>query len=170
NRVRLDGAGTLEGKPAQPTLVSDGAEMQGGSPEKPFASATAPALGNAVLFGVTRMGILHDLVGLERGAPPDGADGSIDRFARVADVRRGPPEWVGGVEADRYDFKVVVRERPRAEATVWVDRRSGLPLRRHQVVHFPEGDATVDEVYEEFSIGRPVDPHAFDVTPPPMEI
>jgi hypothetical protein len=53
---------------------------------------------------------------------------------------------------------------------MWIDPRTGLPLKRHQVVHFPDGQLTVDETYEAFSVGGPVEPNAFDVSPPPVEI
>jgi hypothetical protein len=170
NRVRLDANGTLDQKPSRPSLVSDGRKMQGGSADKSFASDTAPALGDAVLLGLTRTGLLQNLIVLAGGAPPDGADGSIQTFAQVNSVARGANEPVNGVEAERYDFKVVVRGKPMGDATLWIDPRSGLPLKRHQAVHFPDGELTVDETYEAVGVGGAVEPNAFDVSPPPVEI
>jgi hypothetical protein len=170
NRVRLEANGTLDQKPSHPTLVSDGQKMQGGSLEKTFASDAPPALGDAVLLGMTRMGLLHNLVALSGGAPPEGADGSMRTLASVSHVARGTNEPVNGVEAERYDFKVFVRGKPMGDATLWIDPRNGLPLKRHQVVHFPDGELTVDENYEAITGAGAVEPSTFDPTPVPVEI
>jgi hypothetical protein len=170
NRVKLEATGMLDEKPSRPTLTSDGRAMQGGSNDKTFATETPRALGEAMLLGVTRMGLLHNLIVVSGGAPPDGSDGSIKNFASVSHVARGANEPMNGVEAERYDFKVIVRGKPMGDATLWIDPRTGAPLKRHQVTHFPDGELTVDETYEFFTLGGADGPNDVEVTPVPVEI
>jgi outer membrane lipoprotein-sorting protein len=159
NHVRLEANGTLEGKPAQPRVVSDGVRAAGGSLDKSFSDVAPPAIGEAVVLGFVRMGLLHNLAMLSSGAPPDGADGSFKSSVVASDVVRA------SAERNRYDFKILVDGKQRGESSLWLDARSGLPLRRHTTVHFEDGELQVDETYPVCVANDALPPATFAVAP-----
>lgn len=122
----------------------------------PWVRATAmPAWisnSKAIAIGLVRMGILHNVAVLNGARPPDHADGGVRDWVerREATYTRAVTE----LEATRDDLpsppvsmQIVVDGQPAGEATVWIDPSLGLPIERHQVVVFPEGEMRVRESY-----------------------
>lgn len=146
--VDLQAAGVFGNAPAALHLRSDGEIMEGGSAQRTFRDPTAPALREALTFGLTRMGILHNLARLTGGAAPDHAAGGVSEWVEVrgveyaADTAGANPNWLG------LRLPIYVSGTHTAEATLWLDRRTGLPVRREQVVTFPNGTMRVVEQYE----------------------
>jgi hypothetical protein len=70
NVASIDVEGTFAG-PAELSLSSDGARLTGGSGAGEFDLATPEHLNEAIVIGLTRMGILHSLARLTAGEPPD---------------------------------------------------------------------------------------------------
>jgi hypothetical protein len=131
-------------------LRSDGVIVEGGSADRRFRDDTPAGLTEAVLLGVTRMGILHNLARLTAGAIPDHAGGGVREWVEVRDVEFAPdarPEGLRpGLVALR--FAIHVAGQRAAEATLWADPDLRLPVRREQVVTFPGGRMVVTEAYE----------------------
>ena len=50
--------------------------------------ATPPALNEAIVIGLTRMGHLHNIAVLTGGLPPDHSDGGAADWVRVANFAR----------------------------------------------------------------------------------
>jgi len=162
-RVRLSGKGAFGGEAMSVELWSDGARMRGGARAKPFAEqATPPGLAEALWVGLTRMGILHNLAELSEGSPPDHAEGGVRAWVRVGDPVVGAKEQVEGVLARPLRFDILVRgSKASGEATLWVDAATGLPVKRVQVVHFPDGDMRVVERYRAVELDAAVGEEAF---------
>ena len=134
--------------PATLRLVSDGERMTGGrSSEIGFDTTTPPALREAFAIGLTRMGVLHNLARLYTGNPPDHADGGIDDWVQVHSFEWLEPEVVARKLTRPMHFTIRIDGEDTAEATLYLQRETGLPLRRVQTVRFAGGLMTIDERY-----------------------
>jgi hypothetical protein len=101
-----------------------------------FDQPTTPALREAVVIGMTRMGVLHNVARLMQGGGPDHADGTVRQWLEPHDFRLVK----GGVA---YRLRVGGREAGDVRLTL----SNGLPRTRLQTVHFPNGDMRVTERY-----------------------
>lgn len=148
--VQLRAQGRLAERPLAVEFTADGERMRGKSGERSFDLPHADALREALAVGLTRMGLLHNIAVLGRGRPPDRADGGVQEWARARAL--GRERRVTTIATDealperRLSMDVVVNGTPAARATLWLDG-DGLPLERHQVVTFPEGEMRVRERY-----------------------
>lgn len=109
--------------------------------------ARPPALREAVVLGMTRMGLLHNLARLTVADLPDHAEGGVAEWVETHSARWGPTETVEGVEARALRFALRVAGTEAAEAMLWLDTATGLPVRRDQTTDFPGGTMTVVERY-----------------------
>lgn len=100
-----------------------------------------PFLSTAVLIGLTRMGVLHNVARLVAGKAPDHDNGGVREWVEVENIR------FVGADRNSIRFDIIVDGTRSAVATVRVDPRSGLPLQREQTVEFPQGSMTVVETY-----------------------
>jgi hypothetical protein len=109
---------------------------------KPFARSfderTTPGLRDAVVLGMTRMGLLHNVVNLSQGNGIDYADGSARDWLKATTFRRVK----GGVS-----FLILVGDKEIGSATLLIDAKTKLPRKRTQVVHLPNADMHVTETY-----------------------
>ncbi len=142
-RVRPDGVaeikgqGTFGGRPVDLTLTSDGTTMAFGNGPDVTEASTPAQLHEAIIIGLTRMGLLHNLARLTASAPPDHGDGGVQEW-----VVTGPfmPDSSG------VSFDITVSGQPAGSASLLVDDR-GYPVRRTQTVAFPTGEMHVTETY-----------------------
>jgi hypothetical protein len=153
NDARIIADGSFDGAPAAITLDADGETMGGGNGDARFEDDAPPALREGMIIGLIRMGLLHNLAVLSSGAPPEKTDGTVRDWVTYGDVTIEPDEIVGGLTTRRLRFAVIVGGQPAAIAELWVDAKTGLPVRRVQVVNFDGGEMRVLEQYPEFSIG-----------------
>jgi hypothetical protein len=153
--VVLTGEGTFAGAAADIGLRSVEGSMRGGNGGQTFVSPAPPALQEALLLGVTRMGLLHNLAVLSAGSPPDKTDGTLREWVTVEDIVLEDATPIGGVPTRAFSFTVVVGGQPSALARLWVDADTGMPIRRTQTVSFPEGEMRVLEQYPTFRLISP---------------
>ncbi len=139
--VELEFSGEFMGKSNRVSLRAEGETMSIKlGRQEPTTLARPRALGEGVLLGLTRMGILHNLARLFGGAAPEGTDGN----AR---------EWVQSVEPALTEdgavgFGLVVGGNRSGDAKLEFGD-DGLPARRTQEVEFgPRKQMRVVEVYE----------------------
>jgi len=146
NQAQIEVAGSFGG-PVDLGLASDGSRLTGGSAAGKFDVATPAGLNEAIVIGMTRMGILHTLARLSGGEAPDHMEGGVQGWVQVVDVqmRREVDEMGTGVI--RFDFGLVVAGEQSGTATLWFDAVSRLPLRREQTVRFDTGEMRVTETY-----------------------
>lgn len=131
--------------------ASDGL-MSGGNGAAKFAQATPANLREALVLGLTRMGILHNLAVMSGGSPPDHAGIGVGDWVQVKSLRLGATEELDGVSAKTLRFTVVVNGEDAGTATLWVDDTSGMPLRREQVVRFGDAEMRVVESYSALTL------------------
>jgi hypothetical protein len=120
--VRLHARGTFDGKP----FAHD------------FDEPSTPALRDAVVLGMTRNGLLHNLSNLAQGNGIDHADGGARDWITAEKFRRVK----GGVS-----YVILLGGKDFGFATLLIDAKTKLPRKRTQVVHFPDGDMRVTETY-----------------------
>jgi len=164
-RARLDLQGDVGARPTDLHLVCDGKTMRGGTKDHAFEFLAPPALREGLVIAFVRMGLLHDFALLSEGRPPAHIDGTVRSWITTAAAVHSPGETIRGGATEHWTWALVVQGGSKAEEDVWVDARTGLPVRRRVVVHFPEGDMQVGEEYEEVTIDAPVDDATFTVPP-----
>lgn len=133
---------------------------------EPADQAAPPGLREAVVVGLVRMGVLHNLARLTELAPPDHASGGVEDWVTIENARWGEPAELDRLPARALAFDIRVGGQPAGRAVLWLsaggrpgDARSippGMPLRREQRVAFPEGEMRVTEAY--FGIGAAAPP------------
>lgn len=146
-RAEIRAEGSFAGTTADIRLHASEETLTGGNGEKSFETTPPGALAEGLLVGFTRMGLLHNLAMLSAGYPPDATDGQATEWVETSDITLGEPQALGGKTARAFRFTVVVGGQPSALAELWVDVATGLPVRRVQIVSFPEGEMRVLEQY-----------------------
>lgn len=150
NQLRITADGNMAEflAPATLRLVSDGERMAGGrSSEIGFDTTTAPALREAFAIGLSRLGLLHNLTRLYTGNPPDHADGGADDWVQVHSFEWLEPEVVARRLTRPMHFTIRVDGEDTGEATLYLRRETGLPIRRVQTIRLAGGSMTIDERY-----------------------
>lgn len=100
---------------------------------------------NAVVIGLTRMGLLHNLAALTTVSPPEHGDGGIQDWVTVRNFGEGEVGEYTGVAAEIF----VEGDRTSEFVLAIVD---GLPVQRRQVVSFPGGEMVVMEEFSNFVV------------------
>lgn len=159
-RIELAGAdahwevtGTFAGRPTELSLLARAGDLRGGNGESSFDTPRPPELGDAIVTGLVRMGLLHNLASLASGEPPDVRATSASGWVVLRDVVLEPAREVDGVTAIPVRFGIDVGGQPMAEGILYLDAARMLPVRREQTVHFEQGDMRVVERYARFELG-----------------
>lgn len=145
--VHLTASGTFGGKPVQLMLESDGKTLRGGNGEKNFAVEAPPQLREALVLGMTRMGLLHNLARLAAGKPPDHMTGGVREWVQVDNVQHRLPLAADAPPDDIFMFDVDVADLPAGTARLIVDSTNRIPRERYQTVEFESGSMKVTERY-----------------------
>lgn len=144
--------GRFAGKEVDLLLRSDGGHYEFGNGPDRTSSPTPAYLNEALLIGLTRMGILHNLAMLVGNAPPDGADGGVRDWAVVESFSFEDAE--GAREGSRVvSFSMVVAGTPAGSVALEINA-DGNPVLRRQTVHFPGGHMQVVERYTSVHVSR----------------
>jgi hypothetical protein len=107
----------------------------------------ASKLREAVVLGLVRMGLLHNLATLTMDRPIDKVDGGFADWVKPLAPSDGHSDVIKGVACRRVDFHIDVEGRDMGEASLCIADATGLPVQRKQTVHFPQGDMTVVESF-----------------------
>jgi outer membrane lipoprotein-sorting protein len=164
-RMRFALQGAFGGKDVDALFTCDGTRMRGGHRGQPFDMDAAPGLREGIAVGFVRMGLTHDVARLAAGKTPDYIDGSARSHLEVVGAAHMPGEPVRGAATEQWTWLLYVDHQKAADETLWLDARSGLPLKRRVVVHFPEGDMDVGEEYDDFVVDGPVEDATFRIDP-----
>ncbi len=142
-RAALQAGGTVLGQVGEATLQCDGTTLQGRAGTARLELPCPPQLREAVVVGLVRMGLLHNVARAWSARAPDRADGGIQDWVALAQPRDAVLEGKPGGIA----FDIAVDGQPVGEGALLLDD-AGLPVLRTQTVHFPDGDMHVVERYE----------------------
>lgn len=146
--LSLEADGDFGGSPVDLVLAVSGTEIAGGNLAladaglREFSVENPGAAKEAVILGMTRMGILHNLALLTGSRPPDRSAGGIREWVKTANVRGRS----GGLA-----FDVLVDGHKAAEGVLALDARR-LPTRREQTNRFEAGEMRVLETYRVFEV------------------
>ena len=115
----------------------------GSGAHEPLSGAPRPAhLEEALVVGLTRMGILHNLARLVSGSPPDRADGGVREWVEAVN-----PTWTSTPAGEGIAFGIRVEGQDSGEAVLHLDPEC-RPAGREQVVRVPGGEMRVRESYQ----------------------
>jgi len=146
HRAHVTASGRFTGQPVSLRFDADGEqyELDNGTG---LAMAMRPAyLEEAIIIGLTRMGILHNLARLVGGVPPDHSEGGAGEWVTVDSFT------AGGADAASISFDITVAGQPAGSASLEVDSQ-GNPVVRRQTVQFESGEMRVVERYSTLTIG-----------------
>ena len=153
NRATVAYAGEFAGKPADLALSVEGGALRARSGATTREEPVGRESNRALLIGLTRMGLLHNLARLSSALGPDHAQGGVEQWITLDSFR--PITYAQGGELEglmSFGFDLVVAGTPSASARLWLDPATGLPRRRQQTVRFPQGELTVIEDYTRFEV------------------
>ena len=145
NGVRLTGAGQFAGQMVDLVLQTEGEEYMFGNRADGTVAPVPDHLTEALVIGLTRMGILHNLARLTGAAPPDHADGGVRECVEVNSVTVVPDR------SGSTSFDLTVSGEPSGSALLEIDS-SGRPVVRRQTVRFAAGEMRVVERYSSVTI------------------
>ena len=153
NRATVTFAGSFAGRAADLALLADGriARLKNGAQVR--TEPVGREANRAVLLGLTRMGLLHNLARLTSLSGADHGHGGVEQWVSLDGFR--PTTFAQGGELAglmSFGFDVMVAGAPSASARLWIDPATGLPRRRQQTVRFPQGEMTVIENYTRFEV------------------
>ena len=140
--IRVSGAGEFAGEPAALLLSSSGGELELRSGEMQRNIPIPLETEKALLLGMTRMGLLHNLAQLMSANPPDHAEGGVEEWVILRTMKE---------KMQVHSFELFVGGQPAGTASLEVDT-TGVPIVRMQTVKFPGGEMRVVEKYFDFKI------------------
>lgn len=153
NRASLAYAGSFAGSPVELGLSADGRILQWRRGGDTRQEAVARESNRALLLGLLRMGLLHNL---SRGAGLPGLD--IARATTEPGIALDsfrPTTFVLGGELEgsmSFGFDVMAGADVAGAVRLWLHPVSGLPRRRQLTVRLAQGDLTVVEDYRRFTL------------------
>lgn len=143
-RTNLTVEGDFAGQTLSLALYNDQGDLRFGPVER-MRTTTEPAqLSEALIIGITRMGILHNIARLSASEAPDHAEGGVQDWVTVNGV-------VAPANSRRINFNIVVADEPSGSASVLLDP-FGMIVKRDQTVEFPQGEMVVVERYSNLQI------------------
>jgi hypothetical protein len=146
NELELEADGRFGGESVELRLRTRDERMRWGNADGVSEDEIPDELMEAVLVGLARMGVLHNLARLVAGAPPDRAGGGVREWVQVEDFEWADGRSGAGTGERGVAFRIRVAGQPAGRATVWLDA-SGAMTGRDQVVEFPGGEMRVRERY-----------------------
>lgn len=149
-QLALFGSGTFGGDPVELSLVSTDGYIRGGNNAINIDESVPANLREAVVIGLTRMGLLHNLARLVENQAPDRAAGGVRDWVVATNVSAAEGSPPVDAAASGISFDIVVDGAPAGSATLWLDA-NGLPVYRVQTVTFDGGSM---EVVEEYEVGE----------------
>jgi hypothetical protein len=153
NRAELAWQGDFAGKPADLALKSDAATLQLRNGAKTREDGVGAESNRALLIGMARMGVLHNLARLTGLQAPDHAQAGVEQWVRLDSYRPTTFATGGDLEGTMsFGFDMVVAGTVGGSARLWLDPSTGLPRRRQVTVRFPQGDMVVLEDYTKFVV------------------
>ncbi|MFT5142651.1 MAG: hypothetical protein ACI84D_001267 [Thalassolituus oleivorans] len=143
--LTIDAYGTFIERELQMQLVTTADSLRMVTNEMSDAVARQDETFSAVVLGLTRMGIMHNLAQLSTVSPPDHGDVGMDDWVAVDNFGNAPVgEYTG------MSFDLFVDGEKTSSAILAVE--DGLPVRRRQEVAFPGGSMIVTETYSDFVV------------------
>ena len=123
--------GTLEGKPDDVVLRTDGVVTMITMDGKDTRLQPGHGMREAVQLGLLRVGLWHNLMLLSRGVQPEHHQGDIKLWADVSNVHYIATPQKGSTA---LAFDVRIENKKVGTATLWIDDATKVPLKREQTL------------------------------------
>ena len=123
--------GTLEGKPDNVVLRTDGVVTMVTKDGADTRLQPGHGMREAVQLGFARVGLWHNLMLLSRGLQPEHHEGGIKQWADVSNVRFASSTRQG---LTGLTFDVLIEGKNVGTATLWIDDASKMPVKREQTI------------------------------------
>jgi hypothetical protein len=143
--LTIDASGMFIGRELQMRLTTTSDSLRMVTSEMSNTVARQDETFAAVVLGLTRMGIMHNLAQLSTVSPPDHGDVGMEDWVWVdnfGDAQVG--EYMG------ISFDLFVDGENTSSGIIAIE--DGVPVHRRQVVDFPGGSMIVTETYSNFLI------------------
>lgn len=151
NRARYSYRGTLAGKPVVVGYDAADSTVKLDSGGQSRQVPLPPESNRALLLGLMRMGLLHNIVRGTELQGPDHAGGGLAAWAALDNFRpmtfAQDGEFAG---MPSLGFELLVNDVLSAGVQLWLDSDTGLPRRREQTVPLASGEMKVVETYTRF--------------------
>jgi hypothetical protein len=122
------------------TKIAYKGNVMGKDVDSTWEHPTTPELRDAILIGMTRMGLLHNVVLFTRDRPPANVEGHVRESLIAHDFAKAPG---GGIA-----YKLRVGNREMGEGVVKINSKSHYPMSRKLTAHLDNGDMRVSETYQ----------------------
>lgn len=168
-KVRIDVAEEQDGKTTKGTLVSDGKTMAavGTLPTKRAAETAPPWLAGATRAALVRASLTVPTDFFVRGSAANYLEFLwVNGAFRLSDFKLGKKEKVGEREAQIVEYQMVLVFRTYnvpVAVQLWIDTKTGLPLKRVLTVGMGERKMTMTESYSKFTLDGKIDPKQFEL-------
>jgi outer membrane lipoprotein-sorting protein len=149
-----------DGKPHKVLWISDGTQsmMTVSGEGKPKPGKTPKNLAAGFMTVVARPGVL-----MSQSPLPDVAVADEKERFPVSGFQLGKKERVGERETQRLDYHLAVKgQNPRFSVTVWIDLKTGLPVKRRVTGGVGEEKLAYSETYE-LKLDGKLDPKLFEL-------
>lgn len=163
-KIRLELEGEVRKEKDKMTMVSDGNEMIMGSSNRPGkAQKTEKHLTEITMASIARSGITAALFfTAQRSDEKEAEEFSIDKMLIVSDFKLGKKEAIDGKEAQAIEYKLKVKsQKETMDVTVWIDVKSGLPVKRVATATEGEMKFTITETYAKLTLDGKIDDKEF---------
>lgn len=153
NRANVAYTGTFAGKPADLALAADGRLVQlMNGPQTRQARIEAES-NRAIIVGLARMGLLHNLARLTGLGEPDHAQGGVADWVKLDNFRPTTFAQFGALEGTTVlGYDLVVAGITSGGVRLWLDPATNLPRRRALTVRFGQSEMEVTEDYTRFEV------------------
>jgi hypothetical protein len=122
------------------TKITYKGNVMGKDVDSTWEHATTPELRDAILIGITRMGLLQNVVLFSRERPPANVEGHIREALTAHDFAKVPG---GGIS-----YKLRAGNREMADAVIKINSKTHYPMSRKMTTHLDTGDMKVSETYQ----------------------
>lgn len=139
----LRAEGEFATRPLEIAMTTTRDKVLGHTADRPIDTERGPELREALVIGLVRMGLLHNVAKLWSGDGPDHREGGVADWVRVVDIfaqRDGT-----------LSMRLLVDDQDSGEAVLTLDK-DGWPSVREQKVDFDEGSMRVVERYSQFRV------------------
>jgi hypothetical protein len=139
--------GTLEGKPDNAVLRTDGVVTMVTKDGQDTRLQPGHSMREAVQLGFLRVGLWHNLLLLSHGSQPEHHEGGIKLWADVGNLHYAPSAHAGWTG---LTFDVLIEKKKVGTATLWIDDATKLPVKREQTIVLDGKKIQTIEEYSNF--------------------
>jgi outer membrane lipoprotein-sorting protein len=113
---------------------------------------------------MARAGLAAVLMAVRSADPNKQEDFDLDKDAAIKNFKLGAKEMVGQRNAQVVEYQIDLKGKI-AKASVWIDTKTQLPLKRVLMLEEMGQNVTITETYSSFIVDGKLDPKLFEVPP-----